>query len=102
MVPQPVFAVVLLFPIRESIKAWKEQEDSNFEKEGLPAVDPTIMWIKQTVSFFLKIHCYNLRIMSHSIQISNACGTMGLLHALANVGLLTTDLRTLCQFISSP
>jgi len=52
MVPQPVFAVVLLFPVRESIKSWREQEDSNFEKEGLPIVDPTIMWIKQTVGFF--------------------------------------------------
>ncbi|KAI0313276.1 peptidase C12 ubiquitin carboxyl-terminal hydrolase 1 [Amylostereum chailletii] len=64
MVPQPVHAVVLLFPIRGEIESASDAEEAKFAIEGRPEVDPTIFWMKQT--------------------IGNACGTMGLIHALAN------------------
>ncbi|KAH0582649.1 hypothetical protein H2248_010571 [Termitomyces sp. 'cryptogamus'] len=65
MVPQPVKAVVLLFPISEALENKRKEEDEKIKNAGQPHLDPTILWIKQT--------------------ISNACGTIGLLHALANV-----------------
>jgi len=64
MVPQPVKAVVLLFPITEKNEAKKKDEDEAILAGRVTPVDPTVIWIKQT--------------------ISNACGTMGLLHALMN------------------
>ncbi|KZT10029.1 peptidase C12, ubiquitin carboxyl-terminal hydrolase 1 [Laetiporus sulphureus 93-53] len=64
MVPQPVDAVILLFPITDAIEARAKQEDERIKLEGQHPIDPTVFYIKQT--------------------ISNACGTIGLLHALAN------------------
>ncbi|TDL26751.1 peptidase C12, ubiquitin carboxyl-terminal hydrolase 1 [Rickenella mellea] len=64
MVPQPVKAVVLLFPLTDALKAKNEEEDSKFVKKELEEVDPTIIWIPQ--------------------KIDNACGTIGLLHSLIN------------------
>lgn len=49
MVPQPVKAVILLFPITDSVDARAKQEDERIETEGQRPVDPTIFWIKQTV-----------------------------------------------------
>ena len=52
MVPQPVKAVILLFPLSDEFK--KKREDrcaQKLEKVGKGHVDPTIIWIKQTVSF---------------------------------------------------
>lgn len=64
LVPQPVKAVILLFPISAETEAKKKEEDEKVEKDGQHAIEPKVLWIKQT--------------------ISNACGTIGLLHALAN------------------
>lgn len=50
MVPQPVKAVVLLFPITEKNEAKKKDEDEAILTGKLPPVDPTVIWIKQTVS----------------------------------------------------
>lgn len=61
MVPQPVAAVLLLFPITESMERLR-QEENNAANSGDTSSD--ILWFKQT--------------------IGNACGTIGLLHALAN------------------
>lgn len=61
MVPQPVAAVLLLFPITESMEKLRQTE--NAAAQPAPA-DSDILWFKQT--------------------IGNACGTIGLLHALAN------------------
>ncbi|KAI0953998.1 hypothetical protein AcW1_006703 [Taiwanofungus camphoratus] len=79
MVPQPVKAVVLLFPISESIEARKRQEDERIRTGGQHPVDPTVFWIKQT--------------------IGNACGTIGLLHALANSDVTLAPESPLAQFI---
>ncbi|KAG0139107.1 hypothetical protein CROQUDRAFT_666911 [Cronartium quercuum f. sp. fusiforme G11] len=71
MIPTPVFAVVMLFPITEEYENFRAEENSRVlkereqkEPEELKRQDESVMFIKQT--------------------ISNACGTMGLLHALAN------------------
>ncbi|KAI1796590.1 cysteine proteinase [Ganoderma leucocontextum] len=64
MVSQPVKAVILLFPITDVYEQKRREEDERIAAEGQPGLDPTVFWMKQT--------------------ISNACGTMALLHALIN------------------
>jgi len=64
MVSGPVKAVILLFPLSDALETKRREEEAKIATEGQPDIDPSILWIKQT--------------------ISNACGTMGLLHALAN------------------
>ncbi|CCL99672.1 uncharacterized protein FIBRA_01693 [Fibroporia radiculosa] len=64
LVPQPVKAIILLFPLTDAIEEKGKQEDERIKAQGQHPVDPTVLYIKQT--------------------IGNACGTMGLLHALAN------------------
>ena len=50
MVPKPVRAVVLLFPITDASEEKRKEEDAATEAGKLPPVDPTVIWIKQTVS----------------------------------------------------
>ncbi|CDO77663.1 hypothetical protein BN946_scf184969.g14 [Trametes cinnabarina] len=64
MVTQPAKAVILLFPITDSYEQKRREEDARIAAEGQHPIDPTVFWMKQT--------------------ISNACGTMALLHALIN------------------
>ncbi|KAL4400073.1 ubiquitinyl hydrolase 1 [Malassezia pachydermatis] len=59
MVPQPAEAVLLLYPITSRSEAQREQEDMN---PPMPVAH--MLWFPQT--------------------IGNACGTIGLLHAIAN------------------
>ncbi|KAI0791638.1 hypothetical protein BC629DRAFT_1511155 [Irpex lacteus] len=79
MVPQPVKAVVLLFPISEAYEKARKEEDAKIAKDGQHPIDPTILWIKQT--------------------IGNACGTMGLIHALANSNVTLAPESPLAKFI---
>jgi len=79
MVPQPVKAVVLLFPISPESEARRKQEDEEILKNEQPTLDPTIFWIKQT--------------------IPNACGTMGLIHAIANSDVTLEPGSPLAKFI---
>jgi len=51
MVPKPVKAVVLLFPIEAEGDKKRKLEDEGIAKEGQPKIDPTIFWVKQTVCF---------------------------------------------------
>lgn len=60
MVPQPVAAVLLLFPITPAMEKLRATENSAASSSS----SEDILWFKQT--------------------IGNACGTIGLLHALAN------------------
>ncbi|CCA66716.1 probable ubiquitin thiolesterase L3 [Serendipita indica DSM 11827] len=65
MVPnQPVEAVLLVFPLTDEIDKQRKQTDKDVEANGQPSLDPTIYFIKQT--------------------ISNACGTIALLHSIYN------------------
>ena len=49
MVPQPVKAIVMLFPITDAYETARKAEDAQVLEKGQPALDPTILWIKQTV-----------------------------------------------------
>ncbi|KAF7309659.1 Ubiquitin carboxyl-terminal hydrolase [Mycena indigotica] len=79
MVPQPAKAIVLLFPITPASEAKRKQEEEEIEKNGQLSLDPTLLWIKQT--------------------ISNACGTMGLIHAIANSDVTIAPMSPLAKFI---
>ena len=63
MVPQPVVGVLMLFPIKESTEEFRQAEHDRILAEGQVASENTF-YMKQTVG--------------------NACGTVGILHALLN------------------
>jgi hypothetical protein len=50
MVPGPVKAIVLLFPIDADGEEKRKREDARIATEGQPMLDKTIFWVKQTVS----------------------------------------------------
>ncbi|KAH8817726.1 hypothetical protein DL96DRAFT_1623171 [Flagelloscypha sp. PMI_526] len=83
MVPQPIKALVLVFPYTEIAKSdTRKSEEERLKKEretGSSEVDPTVIFIKQT--------------------IGNACGTMALLHALMNSDVVLTPGSALEKFI---
>lgn len=62
MVPRPVCAVLLLFPITEKYEAFKKEEEERLKTEKQDISD--VYFIKQT--------------------IGNACGTIGIIHVVAN------------------
>mmetsp|Transcript_25498 Transcript_25498/g.55461 ORF Transcript_25498/g.55461 Transcript_25498/m.55461 type:complete len:237 (-) Transcript_25498:928-1638(-) len=62
MVPQPVIAVLMCFPITEDTETAAKEEDEAAAKRG--GEPPQVYYMKQT--------------------IGNACGTIALLHAVAN------------------
>ncbi|KAF7424806.1 ubiquitinyl hydrolase 1 [Pleurotus ostreatus] len=80
MVPQPTKALILIFPLSGQIKEKHQAEDEKLKNEGggVP-VDPTVIWIKQT--------------------IRNACGTMALLHSLMNSDVTFAPHSALYQFV---
>jgi ubiquitin carboxyl-terminal hydrolase L3 len=49
MVPRPVRAVILLFPIEKNMDDKKKADDERIAQEGQPHLDNTIFWVKQTV-----------------------------------------------------
>jgi ubiquitin carboxyl-terminal hydrolase L3 len=49
MVPGPSKAVLLVFPITDTTEEKRKEDDERLEKEGQPDVDPTLIYIKQTV-----------------------------------------------------
>ncbi len=63
MVPKPVAAVLMLYPIKEASRTFDQEERLRIEKDG-QIVSNKLFYMKQTVR--------------------NACGTIGLLHAMAN------------------
>ncbi len=63
MVPKPITAVLMLYPIKEASRKFALEERLRIEKEG-QIVSDKLFFMKQTVR--------------------NACGTVGLLHAMAN------------------
>ena len=67
MVPTPVLAVLLLFPISDASEAHKDAETARILATGADAqkVSPNLYYMKQTVG--------------------NACGTVGLTHVALNL-----------------
>jgi ubiquitin carboxyl-terminal hydrolase L3 len=49
LVPKPVKALVLLFPIRGKLEELSKEEEAKFKEKGQVPIDPTVFWIKQTV-----------------------------------------------------
>ncbi|XP_068602403.1 ubiquitin carboxyl-terminal hydrolase isozyme L3 [Brachionichthys hirsutus] len=62
MVPRPVCAVLLLFPETENYETFKKEEQERLKSQGQEISN--VYFMKQT--------------------IGNACGTIGLIHAIAN------------------
>lgn len=73
LVPQPVQAVLLLFPLTGEADKVRKEEDAGVQEAVTAEEQGQVMWFKQT--------------------IGNACGTIGLLHALANTE-ATSAIRT--------
>lgn len=63
MVPQPCLAVMLLFPNDQASEAHAAEQKAKIVASGKPT-NPNVWFMKQT--------------------IGNACGTVGLIHAIAN------------------
>lgn len=63
MVPRPVCAVLLLFPVTEKYESFRLEEETKIKAQG-QEVSTDVYFMKQT--------------------IGNACGTIGLIHAVAN------------------
>jgi len=63
MIPQPVHALILLFPVSEKYEAYIQEEKKRIDQKG-QIVSPNVVFYPQT--------------------IANACGTMGVLHSIAN------------------
>ncbi|KAM8977488.1 ubiquitin carboxyl-terminal hydrolase isozyme L3 [Pelodytes ibericus] len=63
IVPRPVCAVLLLFPVTEKYESFRAEQEQKIKSEGQD-VNPSVYFMKQT--------------------IRNACGTIGLIHAVGN------------------
>ncbi|GAN00919.1 ubiquitin carboxyl-terminal hydrolase isozyme L3 [Mucor ambiguus] len=63
MIPQPVAAIIFLFPITDAYEEFREKEETHL-KVHEQNISPNLIYYKQT--------------------ISNACGMMALLHSVAN------------------
>lgn len=50
IVPKPTKAVILLFPDVPEAKAHQKEEDEKIARDGQPHLDPTVFYVKQTVS----------------------------------------------------
>jgi len=64
MVPQPAHALLLLYPLTEQAEAFRAAEDASLKEAGSQEVSDKVYFMKQFVG--------------------NACGTVALLHAVAN------------------
>lgn len=63
MLPQPVEAIIFLFPITEAYEKYKNEEEARLTKLE-QSISPDIVFFKQT--------------------IENACGMIALLHSVAS------------------
>jgi len=79
LVPQPTKAILLIFPINEQLETNRKAADEKIKTEGQEPIDPSLCYIEQT--------------------IPNACGTIGMLHALANTDITLAPESSLAKFI---
>jgi ubiquitin carboxyl-terminal hydrolase L3 len=68
MIPRPVYATLMLFPIKPASEEHRRAEAARIAAEGGQSVPASVYYTKQT--------------------IPNACGTIGVLHACANASTL--------------
>ena len=62
--PRPAIALLLVFPVTDTYEKFRQQEDSSREEYSGSGEGEEVVWFKQT--------------------IRNACGLIGLLHAVCN------------------
>ncbi|KAF8229157.1 cysteine proteinase [Tricholoma matsutake] len=79
MVPQQVKAVIFLFPDDQHFVLERQAEDLRLSKGKQEKLDLSIFWMKQT--------------------IGNACGTMALIHAIANSDITITPGSPMFEFL---
>jgi hypothetical protein len=68
MIPQPIKAVILVFPLNEDFEKKKDaQYARKLEQVGKGHIDPTVIWIKQTVrsGVYLIVFTTGIRILIH-------------------------------------
>ena len=65
MVPRPVYAVIMVYPIKDITEARRAEQKEKILKDG-QIVSDKVYYMKQTVP--------------------NACGTIAILHAIGNLG----------------
>lgn len=63
-VPRPAYALLLIFPVNETYELFRIKEDKHRQEYDGSGPAEEVVWYKQT--------------------IGNACGMMGLLHAVSN------------------
>ncbi|KAL0248243.1 hypothetical protein GEMRC1_003479 [Eukaryota sp. GEM-RC1] len=63
-VPQPVRAVIFLFPITDKTETFSQQEEESLQEQDIPLNPPNVFYTKQT--------------------IPNACGTIATIHSILN------------------
>jgi ubiquitin carboxyl-terminal hydrolase L3 len=63
-IPRPASALLLVFPVSKSYETYRVEEDSKRDAYEGKGPDQPVIWYRQT--------------------IGNACGLMGLLHAVSN------------------
>jgi len=82
VIPKPVVAVVLLFPISEAYDAFCKEKDASITEKG-QEVSQNLFYLKQ--------------------YVGNACGTVGVMHSLANNAefVKLEDGSTLADFIKA-
>ncbi|KAF9443977.1 cysteine proteinase [Macrolepiota fuliginosa MF-IS2] len=81
VIPKPTKAVVLLFPEHPGIKAKQTEHEEKVNAEGQHPVDHTLLFIKQ--------------------KDEKACGTIALIHAIANSDVTYLPDSPLQKFISA-
>lgn len=64
--PRPAYALLLVFPVTETYEKFRREEDASKPEYSAKGPDEPVVWFKQT--------------------IRNACGLIGLLHAITNGG----------------
>ncbi|KAF5350155.1 hypothetical protein D9756_009126 [Leucocoprinus leucothites] len=80
IIPKPTKAVILLFPSNSPIKAKQAEHDEKIAAKGQHPIDETLMYVKQ--------------------YVGNACGTIALIHAIANSEVTYKPESPLQRFIS--
>jgi hypothetical protein len=65
MVPQPVKAIILLFPISEPLERTRKEEDAKIDRDGQEPIDHTVIFFKQTVRF-----CYFVFVLRYTFDVT--------------------------------
>lgn len=86
MVPTPVYAVLMLFPISQEYEADRQEEYERVCKARANSSPECKKYINDDIVFFKQ-------------TIGNACGTIGLLHSIANNSNLPIAKGALSNFL---